>query len=472
MANQKLICMHEQNFEKQVQQKMEELSLTPSAPVWQKVEGQIRKDKDRRRLIFWLLPLLLVGGGAWWLLSGTGGSLAPDAATGMTQQPTTPASAPAQVPASATAADHKDQMDLTPTAPATVSVPSYNPSAIIPSATNRQSGQTARNLTALQETTPPQTDIFTEKEPLVVSKETASGNKETAISKEATDLPLRGTDTATGEVATNTQPVDVPQALKAAPETKLAAPDSSAVVQKAPAKKIRTSKWKWTVHAEAGITSEQSSLFRLPTARTADLAYNGPAQGASSFRIYIPASIKEGSAYSAGITVKRLLGGRTRLTAGLQYNFYSTLTTVGQKADTSTIVPYASRARVVADSYRPGRQTDYRNRYQFIQVPVGIEHQVFRKIPLHLHTGVSLAHLVHTNALLYDTNAQVFYKNNNAFNRTQWHLFTNLTYTLWKGKTVLLNAGPYVQYGLTDLQKTASENSRLFSAGVHTQVSF
>jgi hypothetical protein len=35
--------MQEQNFEKQVQKKMEELSFTPSEPVWQKVEEEIRK---------------------------------------------------------------------------------------------------------------------------------------------------------------------------------------------------------------------------------------------------------------------------------------------------------------------------------------------------------------------------------------------------------------------------------------------
>ncbi|HEY0749958.1 MAG TPA: hypothetical protein VGD26_02305, partial [Chitinophagaceae bacterium] len=61
--------MQEQNFEKQVQQKMEELNLTPSAPVWQKVNEEIRKKKDRRRLILWLFLFLLVGGGTvTWLV--------------------------------------------------------------------------------------------------------------------------------------------------------------------------------------------------------------------------------------------------------------------------------------------------------------------------------------------------------------------------------------------------------------------
>src|SRR5215213_4098222 len=54
--------MQEPNFEKQVRQKMEELSFTPSEPVWQKVEEQIRKKKERRRVFFWILPFALLGG--------------------------------------------------------------------------------------------------------------------------------------------------------------------------------------------------------------------------------------------------------------------------------------------------------------------------------------------------------------------------------------------------------------------------
>ena len=52
-------------FEKQVQQKMEELKLVPSDPVWEKVEMRIRKKKDRRRVIFWFPLFALVGAGLW-----------------------------------------------------------------------------------------------------------------------------------------------------------------------------------------------------------------------------------------------------------------------------------------------------------------------------------------------------------------------------------------------------------------------
>ncbi len=61
--------MHD-SFEKKVQKKMEELSLTPSAPVWEKVEMEIKPEKKKKRAFFWIpfLGLLLAGGYAAYIL--------------------------------------------------------------------------------------------------------------------------------------------------------------------------------------------------------------------------------------------------------------------------------------------------------------------------------------------------------------------------------------------------------------------
>src|SRR5687768_15749932 len=64
--------MQKQNFENKVQQKMEELSFVPSEPVWHKIEEGIRKKKERRRIIFWIIfPLMLLSGGSYLYLSNT-----------------------------------------------------------------------------------------------------------------------------------------------------------------------------------------------------------------------------------------------------------------------------------------------------------------------------------------------------------------------------------------------------------------
>ena len=57
------------DFEKHVRQKMDELDFVPGAPVWAKIEEQIRRKRDKRRVIFWLpVFLMLVSGSALWLI--------------------------------------------------------------------------------------------------------------------------------------------------------------------------------------------------------------------------------------------------------------------------------------------------------------------------------------------------------------------------------------------------------------------
>jgi hypothetical protein len=51
-------------FEKQVQEKMEDFRLNPSASVWKNVEDELREKRKKRIIFFFLLPaaiLLLLG---------------------------------------------------------------------------------------------------------------------------------------------------------------------------------------------------------------------------------------------------------------------------------------------------------------------------------------------------------------------------------------------------------------------------
>jgi Outer membrane protein beta-barrel domain len=73
MHNPKLSENEVQRFEKEVQQKMEQLEFSPSAAVWENVARAVRVEKKRRVPFFWLffLPaLLLVGGTGIYLMTG------------------------------------------------------------------------------------------------------------------------------------------------------------------------------------------------------------------------------------------------------------------------------------------------------------------------------------------------------------------------------------------------------------------
>src|SRR6202035_16374 len=58
--------MHEPEYEKKIQQKMQELKFSPSESVWANVEKKIKKDKKRKRPLLWFFLILglAVSGGA------------------------------------------------------------------------------------------------------------------------------------------------------------------------------------------------------------------------------------------------------------------------------------------------------------------------------------------------------------------------------------------------------------------------
>jgi hypothetical protein len=457
--------MHEQNFEKQVQQKMEVFSLQPSAPVWQKVEEQIQKKKDRRRVLFWLFPLLVVGGSTYWLLSGSGPSLTPGSSAHVQkQQP-------------AAASNQRRQQTQTETAEQTIPGKNEPDASLLTTPGTISSNHTpttgllSNNYTLLpsksqkQDKTslPAAQDQYTDRE-TVTAVETA----ELASDLNGHNWPV--TNIAVSGLASTVAGTEVyPAPGEALTEVNLADLDSAMVSQAATAKSNKHRKWEWAVHVEGGITSVQSYLIPMPSTRD---AFASPSQGTSGLATTTSSSMDNGLAFAGGLTIKRAISGRAKITAGIQYNFHSTRMKVGQEIAADTVLVLSNRSVNIGNHYRPGSQQDYQNAFHFIHLPVGIEYRLLRKVPLHLQAGASLAQLINANALLYDYGANIYYKNYAAFNKTQIYLFTNLTYTVFNIKGKRIHLGPYAQYGLTELQKGSGEKNRLFSAGLRTQVSF
>ena len=62
--------MHENKFEKQVREKMDQLGFDPSDEVWTQVDQAINSEKKKRRPIFWIFFLsgLIIAGGATYVV--------------------------------------------------------------------------------------------------------------------------------------------------------------------------------------------------------------------------------------------------------------------------------------------------------------------------------------------------------------------------------------------------------------------
>jgi hypothetical protein len=104
-------------------------------------------------------------------------------------------------------------------------------------------------------------------------------------------------------------------------------------------------------------------------------------------------------------------------------------------------------------------------------LPLTASFQLSKRLPFYWNAGLSLSYLVSTNALHFDSQTGVYYKDNGLFNKVQANLSTGLAVSLWSKSKVPVHVGPQLQYGLTNLMKRdVSAAKHLFYFGLNTRI--
>lgn len=453
------------NFEKGVREKMDELKFEPSEPVWQNIEKQIRNKKDRRRLIFWIPLLILLLSGGVWLIYNTGND--PVAATTKTSD---------QIPKVQIQGMPKGRVE------------------------NRTEGTV--NLSSKKDS---ESQLQTRENPLVnkpVVKENKPLHKKTnkdinqvyfnqkemrpnviahQSEKKKVSDPLQFKQQVTKETIKTQQQLNN-QLIKK--DSTNGVKDSTAVYKVAVLEKDSdkkenetfanskslSSRWKWGVVAGAGFAGIGKGLVSFNQNKAALDQFSTRPSNQPSPNSQQPSSISKNLSFTAGIALKKQLNNRISLLTGLQYNFYSNKMEVGQLQYQDTLL-YSGQYINRYYSNGGSNMQDYTNQYHFISLPVAIEWRLMQKKPVLLQAGLSLQQLVNTESLLYNQRSNLYYDNESVYRKTQ--LFSNigLLYNL-KGKSkTILQFGPQLQYGITNLEKS-NTSKHLFSAGITAQLFF
>jgi Na+-translocating ferredoxin:NAD+ oxidoreductase RnfG subunit len=441
-------------FEKQVQQKMEELRLVPSEPVWQKVEMQIQKKKDRRRMILWIPLFLLIGAGLW---------------IGVNEFTNT------------ATVHHSDNK------------PHKQSSEIQPQSNNHtteQNNQTSIGANKSENAIVYHHDVTKNKQHILTS---AVIDKKSFYKKHGKQISIAVAskidskpyvviqNKITSEEQSQTKaniPLDT--AFKAGQSLDTAGTTTKNLEQKnisEPAKQDSTlikknqkkhvSSWKYNVIAVAG-TSGLGRINFYNGQKFLNYSPNYSSSGSTSGNNppgYGPSEVEKAFYFAAGVVAKKTLGKRIFLSTGLQYNYYSNMIEVGSMINQNTVIMdyavsqfYSSRATAMEP---------YKNQYHFICVPAVFDWQLLKKFPLNFNAGFSLQYLAGGNALRFDYTTQSYFHSIDAFNRTQVFTELGLTYSV-PLKQKALTFGPQLQYGLTQLEKDNPEH-HLFSLGLKAQ---
>jgi cytoskeletal protein RodZ len=478
--------MQENNFEKNVKQKLDELSLTPSEPVWKKVEAAIQK-KRKRRLAFLLLPFLLAAGGAlWWML--------------VMQQPEK------QIHTNSNTPDETNSTFSKPHATTPADVPAANATGKMPADALSQKGSDAITINHdLKKTTPQKTTLtaYTNRPKEInvqsASKQaTAEKGKEKSRNSTAAVAPANtdGLDSPASETApinTDTTAKENPVEDSAQKAIVITADSMEKAVPQKVVKLQAKRKLQWQVAARVGGSntiaplSIGSGLKSLEESRQPSQNYGGgnyfpgPTSGLQSS--WQPAAPVTGLHLSVGAIAKRNVGKHRFITAGLQYSYYSNRIAVGERLPADSLAGFLNSSPnsmyedqsgtgyLFRSTSRSSKSNQFTNAFHVIEIPIGFEYRLLKKLPLQLQHGVAISQLIRSKALQYDSRTNMYYRSKSTLRETAVSVFTAISYTVWSGKSVSFQAGPHMQYGLQSFYKSGSD-SHLLSGGITASMGF
>jgi hypothetical protein len=460
--------MQEQNFEKQVKQKMEELSVAPSAPVWMKVEEQIRQKRDRRRLFFWLFPIgfLFAGLVTFSVIRFSDNNVAvqpaPVKENNTIQKKTNNTFTPTETQINKEEISGNEILTTKEASHPNAKSIHYNGEAIVNPVRRRNN----KSLTSNTEGETANAFINNTRSGNVVAR--TEKNEVTAQQ----DPPERETKLSQNSITANTVSDTVESTIIKTTETEKQAAITEENKIPEVIKHVVKTKWTISPYLSIGVSSIQygsGSMDKNLSQFSSSPATPGIGSGVPP--MHAASEPTNGASFSLGAKFLKPLNKRLSISAGIGYYFASTHLRVGQTVRTDTVFGNNFLRSVTVDQYyTAGRNNKYTNSYHFVEIPLGINWKVSKKIPLELETGISIAQLIASNALTYDGNGN-YYRNNRLLYNTHFTLNGALTYRLFSVKEKSFSAGPYFKYHLTQLEKSNS-GQYLFSAGIGMKIQF
>lgn len=460
------------SFEKRVQEKLDELKLNPSTPVWEKIELQIQPEKKRRRAFFWLffLLFLIVGGGAFYLsqITSDGKKLVlqtVNAAKGERpssdkrtnkRENTNPSQSENPV---ATKHENKESTIELKSAAARERKVNTNESMSV------SARKDLRNNDVVYSTEKKTTPFHT---PEQLKSDLNSGHELRETEKTKPIEPATQQIQATEQTASfadsgknSLQPTTIPKPL---------ASDSTQAKKKVAS---AGKKWQKQILLQAG----WSSYLPLSSFNYSNPQFYSTSPGSGISNAGGEGPVSKGVALAAGVGFSRAISARWTFTAGVQYAYYSTQSKVGSFRRIDTLISsgsnnFSADKSTVSGYYVVGQQEVHNNAFHFVEIPVGVSYQLLKKTPLRLSAGAVYGRLLHTTALTYNPSAGIYYVDETASNKQSVGLFTSLQYTVGKGKPTI-SFGPKLQYGATAVQKESTGSKRhLWFAGLQTSIHF
>lgn len=470
------------SFEKDVQQKLDELNLRPSAPVWEKIEVEIQVRKKKRRGIVWFLLAGLLLAGGWWLRQSAESNKPKAVAKNIAQ----PQRAKADREPDTRATDGAEKAGINKTEKPSSQVkraetktdagvkqeakPEKMASFVVDKKSFRETQKDMVTLKGSQ-------DRNSKASNLVIVANTKAASIENKNMNAAAIVDSTATKIITRESPLNN--IDSIAIKEQAKTSLLPGIDSTAKNNNSAAKKkvaSATGKWRRQIGVGTGISGyAEGPFFQSFNSGTRDALYassstvTGPPVAVAAQ----PSKITSGFHFSVGISATKKLSKSLELVVGLQYGYASTHQKVGDKKTADTTVQFAADKSTANGFYTNTGASDYTNSFHFAEVPLSLVYKPLLRLPLYLSFGAVYGRLLATNALTYSSASNLYYQNKENYQRNALSLSSSVQAQFFSRKSIALRTGPFVQYNLLKLRKESSDGTpHLVSAGLRTSLIF
>jgi len=440
--------MQKADFEKNVQEKMQELRFQPSQEVWKRVEAGITPQRRRRPMVIWFLfaGLLLAGGSFYFINTSSNKNISANKH---------------QQPGQAIAGKQETIIEKENNSNGTA------PENALSSAENKKPVGTSEPSTI--DLAKSKRDRTNKKQDQILPLKPKESQQEKVFIKEdwVADAPASFDQTGV-EPRTFRATLPIEQQsetsisyfgkdILGANETtglNLSSEPVSASTSKnnPPVKKMN---WQFGIAAAGGVSDLAEQL--LQSASAANLAFDSLQSTVGGTVPHPkPSEVQKGVSFSLGVFANKTLGEKWKLGLGLTYQYFSNTIKVGAKVDSAAFVNQNNFAMDrVSQYYKSTGDNPYHNQYHLISLPVNMQWQFARKFTW--ENGLTFSRMIKTNALHYDGASGRYYEEDELFNKYQLSASTAVLFAFHKNKIQL---EPQFQYAFTNLINSGTGNPK------------
>ena len=470
--------MEPNNFEKKIQQKMDELKIPPSDLVWTNIEKRIgKKHKDRKVIfiIFFLILFLFTGG--YWLFNSTKNNtqqqVYPLSNLLEKNKPTSPADVQANNRDSSSDYSIISSARLpetTDTFQAVTPKTKTSPTIIQDKAGKRVADKEQKDISLkMGFVSEDKTTAFFQNKELKREKNIDS-EKHNKLSNE-NNQEGRETEIAKAKIKNISDKDIIPQNKNDA-DSLLKKMEGNLTAKKS-SKNLQEHKWVLGVRFSGGmsflsnelldINNNSGDYLSIPNSPSSGIGNSG---GGSSSRV--PPKTKNSTAFISGIFIEKNISKKSKISFGINYKYFSTINKTGNKID-------SAQTAYNSVTYSTTYTNTYRNNFNYLELPVSLKFLLIKNnsLPVYWLAGINISRLIGSDALQFKNDPGVYYNDNSLFNKTQWGFSTGFFATLFSQKKTPVNIGPYFYYNATRLANEGLYDKKHFNfIGMSAEILF